>query len=261
MTSVICGLSFTASAQVAPPSTAPAEAPGDKLVTALSKPMSFTYADGPLDAALTFFSQVSDLPIKPQWVQLKTIEVTGETSLTLNVKDVAMGRALELAVESASKGKAVAFVQDGVIRVSTRHQHSLLRQVHGPGVVKLQHIVNRLDEAALKAARERMDKPIKVSLDQVKLSDAVQFIRDASGLNVFVDPATLAKAEVTLDAEVSLEVAGVAADQVALAVVRAAGVDDAELLLDPWGVMVIASADRLKALIPLAADPENNAAE
>ncbi len=78
-----------------------------------------------------------------------------------------------------------------------------------------------------------------------------------SGQPVVIDAAGLAGVEITLNAAVSLNVAGVPLNQVLLAAVQSAGMEEAQIALDPWGVILVATPARLHQLnASRAADPE-----
>jgi hypothetical protein len=87
-------------------------------------PARVQFADAPLENVVQYFRQTSGLNLFVQWRALEQVGINRDTTVSLDVSDVSLGKALDLVLDqlSADKGRLERLywvVDEGIVTIST----------------------------------------------------------------------------------------------------------------------------------------------
>lgn len=131
---------------------------------------------------IQFLREVGETNIHVNWVDLSKANLTPPPrTVTIREADIPLDTALALSLDSAfGAGEATFTVAGGVVLVTTHEDAPALAE----------HIRSRPKGTGSKADRralKRLNETIrKLPFDDIELEDAIQFLRDVSGLNIYV---------------------------------------------------------------------------
>ena len=170
------------------------------------------FANTELKDVLQSLRKISRANIFADWSALAEVGLTGATKISVRLADVSLARALGLIVRDLDKGKqrVRCMAVDDMIVVSTRvklasRAGDMIEDMAERAVFTAQADPATRQKLALRLPR--LDFP------KVPLGTVVQFLREISGISIYVDWRALAEADVTKSTEVSLNVTDVSLDR------------------------------------------------
>ena len=187
------------------------------------------FADIELKDVLEFFQEVTDVKIRPDWAALKRIGVTRASMTNVLLRDVTLGRALELTLASmVGLGRIECVIgEDGAV-----HVH--------PAKAGLPAGPAKPTEKQLATRRKLAAKFPRADFGKAPLMDTVTFLRDVTDVNFFVDWPSLKRIKVGRDSKVTLKLTTVPVRDVLTAMLRAVSSDKAlRWEVDAEGVVLI----------------------
>ncbi len=170
------------------------------------------FAEIPLELAVQFMREVSGLSIYVDWNALKTLGITRESECTVDLIDVTVERGLTAILHDAIGAERWrAVISGGVILISTHKAIARLRaRPARPSVLKPDH-----DPKATADTLYRYKQTLpKLDLASVPLALAIQFMREVSGVSIYIRWSALNSPEVGPDTECNLHLVNVTFDQV-----------------------------------------------
>jgi hypothetical protein len=180
---IFCGcLGFTARAEE--------KEADEKVLLQLDRTLpGINFSGQELADVLDFLRDVAGANIFVDWRALEAAGIGKDAKVEFQLKDAKFRAALKGILEKVgrNKGKAELSVQDGVIVISTAPDPA-----HPHAAVKMGTIPTGADRVLP-----------EINLGGQALSDAIDFLRDVSGLNIFVDWRALERAGIAKDAPVN----------------------------------------------------------
>lgn len=188
-----------------------AKAPDSDL--GMQTPLPNFAVQGTLRQAIEKISQAVKLPIEVDWNALAASGAKFDGNVKVSASQATAGQLLDAALaQAAAKGNPLAWTdKGGVIRVTTQ------RRMMGAGIGQsFTPVTVRASEKASDKEKDKVSREA-VSNGQVKelrfenapLSDVLEMVRKASGVNMHVNWNALAVAGFTKDTPVSLQVSDV----------------------------------------------------
>jgi hypothetical protein len=175
-----------------------------------------------LDEVIDFLRDVAGLNIFVDWQALKAAGVERDAPVKVAARNILMHEAVDKVLESAAGGKKKlrADAVGGVVIVSTPK-----------GVESTRAHFRRLkDNGPAGKIGEQLRQPVpEVNFDGTPFDDVVDFLRDVTGANLFVDWNALEKAKVDRHAPVNLRLKNVPLDQTLRLILDSAGGNKAVL--------------------------------
>ncbi len=139
------------------------------------------FNDIELKDAIQFLREVSGANIYVNWAALSQVVTRPRMTVTIHQADIRVGTALALALDSAlGAGNATFIVADGLVLVSTHEDAPALAEYlrsrpKGTG--------SKADRRALKRLNETLRE---LRFDDIELKEIIQFLRDVSGVSIYV---------------------------------------------------------------------------
>ncbi len=219
-----------------------------------------SFADIDLKDVIQFLREYSDANLHVNWRALAAAGVEPGTKVSVNVRRIAVRRAIELILRDVSGGiadedaKLTWAIGGGVTVVSTRYDLSPQRAWVGKEV-RLPHAG---DDKANRPLREKLKRRInRLSFADIDLKDVVQFLREYSDANVHVNWRALAAAGVEPDTDVTVDLAKVTvkrALEVILWDISALAAGDGPVYAVDGGVVTISTLSDLAPPAPGAGE-------
>lgn len=199
--------------QAAPPATAPAADPLDRVCPEIN------FDRVSLNDAIDFLRDATGARIFVDWGILSAAGVNPEAAVSAHLTNVKFQAVLDVTLASAAgaRGKLGYAVRDGIIWVST--VQDLSARPREPRLPR----GNRADDNA--AAQKLLDRRLpEMKFEGNGLADVIDFLRDVTGAKIFVNWPALEAAGVKKDQAVSLSMKDVSVSQSLLMILeRAAG--------------------------------------
>jgi protein involved in polysaccharide export with SLBB domain/beta-lactamase regulating signal transducer with metallopeptidase domain len=166
------------------------------------------FAAVPLSDAIDFIRDVTNANIVVAWNAIEGSGLGRNTPVTVRVHNVSVGKGLELVLDSASTTqiKLRYTVDENVIRIAPTPQEERASSNAAPA--RIEPVPAPKVDPKTKAMLER-DLP-EVNFDNVALSDVIDFLRDVTNANIFVNWNALAAAGIDRNSPVTLRLRNVA---------------------------------------------------
>jgi len=174
---------------------------------ALDQPISNVSIVGPLREAFSRVEQLAGVSIQVDWAALAAAGVTGDTKVVIHSASATPRQLLSMVLlQAAAKDRPLGwYLRDNVIHVTTQ-QRALSAGREMPALMS--PAAGRASSTGQAAAPVR-PKGIDLDLHDTPLKQAVEFFRNVSGLNFYVNWAALESLAVTRETPVSVSVRGV----------------------------------------------------
>ena len=188
-----------------------------------------------LDEVIDFFRDFSGLNVFVDWPALKAAGVEQNAPVKVAAQNILVHQAMNKVLESAAGGKKKlrADAVGGVVVVSTPKRVETIR-AHFRRLKRM--------EVAGKIG-EQLRQPVpEVNFDGTPFEDVVDFLRDVTGANIFVDWNALEKAKVDRQTPVNVRLKDVPLDQTLRLILDCAGGNRAVLDFKVEGNTITVSA-------------------
>jgi len=153
------------------------------------------FIECPLEVVLSFFREVLEAEIRPDWAALKRIGVTEATMADFYARGLAGRRALELTMASTvGLGQIECVVgEDGIVHIRPA------------GAAPLPMRAKATDTQLAVRKRLAAKEVARLNLRDTKLSDVITFLRELSDVDIFVDWHSLRRIKVDHHSKVRLD--------------------------------------------------------
>jgi len=197
----------------------------------------------PLQSLMRFFGKTSGANLYVNWRALEAVAVKADAPVTLDLQTVTVRVAMALALACAAvPGAAQAEIAQGVVLVSTPKDAAALAALIGSPAPRSSAPKNR-------AIAEKLTGVFPAfAFDRVDLKTVIAFLRESTGVNIFVDWRSLRRVGIHRSSRVSLQLRAVTnRTALQLALIDAGGTGVAGYTIKD-GILYIASRKILKAL-------------
>ncbi|HUS47571.1 MAG TPA: hypothetical protein VM098_05600 [Phycisphaerae bacterium] len=153
--------------------------------------------DATLDRALAKLEELAGVKIVVDWKALQAAGVRPDVNVIIFAESATVGKLLETALSGVADKKSplVSYADKDVVRVTT--EQALVNQARAAKALA--------DKAKARGPRA----PVEFNMEEVPLSDVIDFIREASGANFSVNYKALSQVGVDQTTPVTLKAKGI----------------------------------------------------
>ena len=206
---------------------------------------TFEFDQAELQDVLQYLRKTTGVRIYLNWRAAKSVGVDRSTKISVKLKKAKASAALRAALTAAAKpGELTYAVGEGLILISTPKDLKKLLPL-----ARARPAAETDIDRALAATLEK--KVAKLEFKEVELADALQFLREVTGTNMYISPAGLKAAGAKMSAPVSLRVTDLPARLALVLCLTEAADTDSLGYAAADGVLLISTPDGAKALAAL----------
>ena len=212
-------------------------APSDALAKHLAATVPPVQVDRvPFTDVVDSLRDIGQANVHVDWRSLAKVGLAPATPVTANEAAMPLGKMIDAVVERASNGKATSLASGDIVWITSKDA--------APALAARLRAWSRktIDDPVAKAA---LDKPVpEIKAKHIPTSDVVDFLRDVTGANMFVDWRGLQAAGVKRTTPVTLRAHDVTLSDALLLIIETIQEDAPLEVTAESGVIAIAPAER-----------------
>jgi hypothetical protein len=211
------------------------QARNERIAIRLAGPVPLRFDTNRLTSVLDFYRNVVGVSFAVDWAALEKAGVTQDTPVSLELKNVPADLGLRYILRSADpKAQLIYRIEDGAVVITTLKPYEKLPD----------------PPPADRAATKKLGNAVSAQFDANFLLNVIDYLRNTSGLNIFVDWASVEAAGIDRTKPITLQLDKTPTSTALDQVLQAAGGDKLQWTVEGNVVVIAAKKGALAATQP-----------